>query len=149
MSAVTDSKRLHLHAEETVVAAEQQLQDSRSHLAGYLGHVALECYLKAWILVPFGGCQEKFKSAHPVPYRKYFGSSDGHDLSKLITDAAIARKISSVGTANPCSGAVWARMTHGARPYSLRYREEAVSKPKVQEELTLMKSVMKSLGRLP
>lgn len=150
MSAKTDSQRLHLHAEEIVVTATQQLQASRSHLAGYLGHVALECYLKAWILVSFGGNQAKFKTSHPELYRKYFGSSEGHDLSKLIDDAAIRRKVSSTGMANPCTGPVWSRMIHGGRPYSLRYREEStITKQKVEDELDLTKAVMEHLGRLP
>lgn len=149
MSAKTDSQRLHLHAEEIVVSARQQLQASRNHLAGYLGHVALECYLKAWILAGFGGNQAKLKSAHPDLYKKYFETSDGHDLNTLVGDMAIQRKFDASKARNPCQGAVWARMNHGKRPYSLRYREESdVALTKVEEELELTTAVMNRLGRL-
>lgn len=150
MTARSDSQRLQLHAKEIVVAARQQLSASRNHLSGYMGHVALECYLKSWILSAFGGNQAKFNDSHPALHKKYFGSSEGHDLSRLVGDMVIRRKVAATGETNPCSGSVWSRMTHGDRPYSLRYREEpAITKSKVAEELALTEAVMDRLGRLP
>lgn len=146
----TDSQRLQRHARVTCETARSLLDGARRYQAVYLAHVALECHIKSWILEPFQGNQRRFQDANPSLHKELFGSSDGHELDRLMKQLNLPRRLIASGTTkNPCQGPVWTRMKDGKRPYSLRYAEEEITLEKVREEVELAQTIMQTLGELP
>ncbi|HSN98212.1 MAG TPA: hypothetical protein VLS89_07935 [Candidatus Nanopelagicales bacterium] len=119
----------------------------RAQLGAYLVQVGLECWLKARILAL---SLSKEKSPSVVLYVERFGtlgqdgrkrspifdSAEGHRLTLLAQKASLERLLKDAGKPpSLMTDRCWARMTHGERPYSLRYGAEEVSIEDAQEEL--------------
>lgn len=145
MSVDPSVEQLRRAARDHLAAATQALGESGGipGSAAYLGHVATECNLKVrllrWYRKPRVGAMQT--ALGDELFSLLFHSKDGHNLAVLAEHAGLQRLLEAERRTELLRGKVWSRMSHGDRPYSLRYGTERLARGAAGEELDVARDI--------
>lgn len=102
---------------------------TRPQVASYLVHVALECVLKARILL-INKSEDTYQLLTRTPadtVESLFRGKSGHDLGALAAKSGLERLLAADQNEAILRGTAWLRLIGANRPYSIRYGAESLA----------------------
>ena len=136
-------------ASRTRAEAAKHLLNKSQQIAAYLGHVSLECALKARILrqANVDTRSDLEKRLGPEYVNKLFSSKQGHALDFLSAQASLSRLLEVEHKPRLLESAEWKRMIDPNRPYSLRYGTESLSQEHARREVEIADEIGELIRR--